>query len=57
MRFSQASVAIRGRTPALGEHNETILAQLLGFTPERIAALTTSGVLVKKVPAQWDRTE
>ncbi len=57
MRFSQAPVAMRGRNPALGEHNETILSQILGFTPERIAALTTSGVLVKKVPVQWDRSE
>jgi crotonobetainyl-CoA:carnitine CoA-transferase CaiB-like acyl-CoA transferase len=48
MRFSEERVAIRGRTPALGEHNETILSQLLGLAPEQIAALTSSGVLVKK---------
>jgi crotonobetainyl-CoA:carnitine CoA-transferase CaiB-like acyl-CoA transferase len=57
MRFSDASVAIRGRTPALGEHNETILTELLGLAPERIAALTTSGVLVKNVPAEWASDE
>jgi crotonobetainyl-CoA:carnitine CoA-transferase CaiB-like acyl-CoA transferase len=57
MRFSSASVAIRGRTPALGEHNEIILSQILGFTPERITALTTAGVLVNKVPEQWNSTD
>jgi crotonobetainyl-CoA:carnitine CoA-transferase CaiB-like acyl-CoA transferase len=53
MRFSNAAVAIHGRTPALGEHNETILTEL-GYTPERIAELTQSGVLVSTVPADWD---
>lgn len=57
MRFSDALVAIRGRTPALGEDNESILSQILDFTPEQIAALTTSGVLVKKVPADWNRPD
>ncbi len=54
MRFSEERVAIRTRAPALGEHNETILSQLLGYAPERVAALTASGVVVKKVPAGWD---
>ena len=57
MRFSDAPVAIRGRTPALGEHNEAILSRLPGFTSERIAALTASGVLVKKVPEQWESAD
>src|SRR5579875_68734 len=54
MRFSDERVAIRGRTPALGEHNETILSQLPNYTPQRIADLTASGVLVSKIPAGWD---
>jgi len=49
MRFSDARVAIQDRTPALGEHNEAVLSQVLDFAPERIAALTASGVLVQKV--------
>ena len=46
--FSDSPVMIHGRTPALGEHNEPVLARLLDYTPERIAALTDSGVLIKK---------
>jgi crotonobetainyl-CoA:carnitine CoA-transferase CaiB-like acyl-CoA transferase len=57
MRFSSAPVAIQGRTPALGEHNETVLSQLLGYGPERIATLTASGVLVKQAPAQTNSTD
>lgn len=46
--FSGSSATIPGRTPALGEHNEAVLARLLDFAPERIAALTDSGVLIRK---------
>ncbi len=56
LHFSDSQVAIRGRTPALGEHNEAVLSRLLGYTPDRIATLTEAGVLVSKVPAQWGST-
>jgi len=47
-RFSETSVEIRDRAPLLGEHNERILSRYLGYLPERIAALTESGVLVQE---------
>jgi crotonobetainyl-CoA:carnitine CoA-transferase CaiB-like acyl-CoA transferase len=50
--FSGSLVTIPGRTPALGEHNAPVLSRLLDFTPERIAALTDSGVLIEKVPGE-----
>jgi benzylsuccinate CoA-transferase BbsF subunit len=33
------------RPPLLGEHTDTVLAQVLGYAPERIAALRAEGVL------------
>lgn len=47
-RFSETTVEIRGRTPLLGEHNESVLSRYLGFSADRIAALTQSGVLVQE---------
>lgn len=46
--FSETTVEIRSRTPLLGEHNEKILSQYLGYSADRIAALTQSGVLVQE---------
>jgi crotonobetainyl-CoA:carnitine CoA-transferase CaiB-like acyl-CoA transferase len=57
LRFSGAPVAIGGRTPALGEHNAAVLAQLPGYSAERIAALTEAGVLVSKVPPGWNSAQ
>ena len=47
-RFSDTTVEIRSRTPFLGEHNEAILSRYLGYSADRIAALTQSGVLVQE---------
>ena len=44
-KFSNASVEVRGHAPKLGEHNETVLKQLLEYDNEKIAALAASGVL------------
>lgn len=57
MRFSAAHVAIRGRTPALGEHNSAVLSRVLGFAREQIAQLADSGVIVERVPAEWSSSE
>jgi CoA:oxalate CoA-transferase len=57
MRFSNARVAIHGRTPALGEHNAAVLSRFLGYNADQIATLTDSGVLVSKVPAQWNSAD
>jgi crotonobetainyl-CoA:carnitine CoA-transferase CaiB-like acyl-CoA transferase len=45
-RVSGASVKIRGRTAFLGEHNEAVLSRFLGYSKEKIAELTASGVLI-----------
>ncbi|MBI3246690.1 MAG: CoA transferase [Deltaproteobacteria bacterium] len=47
-RFSETTVEIRSRAPLLGEHNEKILSHYLGYSPERIVALTQSGALVQE---------
>ncbi len=47
-RFSETTVEIRRRAPLLGEHNESVLSRYLGYAPEKIAALTQTGVLVQE---------
>jgi crotonobetainyl-CoA:carnitine CoA-transferase CaiB-like acyl-CoA transferase len=46
--FSETTVEIRSRAPLLGEHNERILSRYLGYSTEKIAALTQAGVLVQE---------
>jgi crotonobetainyl-CoA:carnitine CoA-transferase CaiB-like acyl-CoA transferase len=43
--YSDARVEIRMRAPMLGEHNEAMASDVLGYTKEKIAALKRSGVL------------
>jgi CoA:oxalate CoA-transferase len=43
--FSDARVEIRMRAPLLGEHNESALAAVAGYSAEKIAELNQSGVL------------
>jgi formyl-CoA transferase len=38
-KFSQTPAAVRRPPPRLGEHTEQVLVELLGYTPEEIAAL------------------
>ena len=45
LRFSQATVKIRGRAPLLGEDNEAVLSAVLGYPPDKIAQLRQTGVL------------
>ncbi len=45
-RVSDASVKIRARTAFLGEHNEAVLSRYLGYSKEKVAELTASGVLI-----------
>jgi benzylsuccinate CoA-transferase BbsF subunit len=33
------------RPPLLGEHTDAVLKEILGYTPERVAALRAEGVL------------
>jgi CoA:oxalate CoA-transferase len=46
--FSQTPSAIARRAPMLGEHNEAVLSEVLGFSMDRIDALTKSGILVQE---------
>ncbi len=50
-RLSATPGAIRLPAPALGEHNDAILADA-GFDPSRIAALRASGALVGPAPGK-----
>jgi crotonobetainyl-CoA:carnitine CoA-transferase CaiB-like acyl-CoA transferase len=44
-RFSEATVEIPGRAPFLGEHNEEVLREVLGYQQSRIDALREAGVV------------
>lgn len=45
LRFSSYERHPEMEAPTLGEHNETVLRQYLGYSPERIDALRQQGVL------------
>ena len=45
VKFAGAPVAVRGHAPTLGEHNETVLRDLLGYDEQRMLALHDAGVL------------
>jgi crotonobetainyl-CoA:carnitine CoA-transferase CaiB-like acyl-CoA transferase len=47
-RFSETAVEIPDRAPLLGEHNERVLTRYLGYSEDKIAALTRAGVLVQE---------
>jgi crotonobetainyl-CoA:carnitine CoA-transferase CaiB-like acyl-CoA transferase len=44
-QMSGSSVAVRHAAPRLGEHTDQVLQEILGYSPERIAALREAGVL------------
>ena len=44
-KFSDASVGVSAPAPTLGEHNSSVLSDLLGYDAQKIAALTSAGVL------------
>ena len=50
LRFSeQSDYGARGRqAPLLGEHNEAVLGELLGYDRARIDALTADGVVMER---------
>jgi crotonobetainyl-CoA:carnitine CoA-transferase CaiB-like acyl-CoA transferase len=53
-RMSETPAMIRGRAPLLGEHNERILSDYLGYSREKIEGLTKAEVLVQDPRvAQW----
>ena len=50
--LSNATVEIPFRAPLFGEHNEEILQNRLGYTPEQIATLYREGILVRETQVQ-----
>jgi CoA:oxalate CoA-transferase len=45
VKLSRSPASIRRPAPVLGEHNEEILTQLLGYTEEEVAGLRKTGVI------------
>ena len=45
LRFSRTPVASLGPAPDLGEHNETVLQGLTGYTPDQVERLRADGVI------------
>lgn len=45
LRFSDAVCGQRAPAPTLGQHNEEVLTELLGVTPEELASLREAGVI------------
>jgi CoA:oxalate CoA-transferase len=52
LRFSEGATEIPRRAPLLGEHNHEILADLLGYSEAKIAALTQAGLLVREAAVE-----
>lgn len=47
-KLSTLDMSIPYRAPYLGEHNEEILIERLGYSPERVASLYAQGVIVQE---------
>jgi crotonobetainyl-CoA:carnitine CoA-transferase CaiB-like acyl-CoA transferase len=45
LKYSATPGAIRRPPPLLGEHTDDVLADVLGYAPERIEALRRQGVV------------
>src|SRR5205085_9563966 len=45
IKYLNSEARVRGPAPMLGEHNAEVLAEVLGYSEERIAALRDEGVL------------
>ncbi len=52
-KFSKSALRIKGPAPAMGEHNQRLLMELLGMTEEEYLALEGDGAITK-VPQQGD---
>lgn len=48
IRYSDTRVEIRRPAPLLGQHNAEVLGRYLGYSADRVAGLTDSGVLVQE---------
>ena len=45
IKFSETPTTIYRPAPALGEHNEEVYGQMLGYTPEQVAELKEQGII------------
>ena len=45
IKFSDTETRISRPAPALGEHNEEVFAEFLGYTPEQVAQLKEQGII------------
>jgi crotonobetainyl-CoA:carnitine CoA-transferase CaiB-like acyl-CoA transferase len=45
LRFTRTPVSIRTPAPAIGEHTDAVLEDILGYTPDRVALLRADGVV------------
>jgi CoA:oxalate CoA-transferase len=45
VKYKNSEATVRGHAPMLGEHNDDVLRDTLGYAPDRIAALHAQGVL------------
>jgi crotonobetainyl-CoA:carnitine CoA-transferase CaiB-like acyl-CoA transferase len=54
-RFSESSVEVRGRAPLMGEDNEKVLSEMLGYPAGKIEQLTERGILFKRSPEEYLR--
>ncbi len=50
LRFSKYAVPTDLQAPLLGEHNEEVLSNRLGYSPEQIANLVADKILFRKLP-------
>ena len=48
IHYSDARVEIRRPAPLLGQHNADVLSRYLGYSAEKVAALTENGVLIQE---------
>ena len=48
IHYSDTRVEIRRPAPLLGQHNADVLSRYLGYSAEKVATLTDSGVLVQE---------
>jgi CoA:oxalate CoA-transferase len=56
-RFSDAPVEVSGRAPLMGENNEEIMTELLGYSAEKIARLIKEGVVLKQAASDYSSTK
>ena len=45
VKYANSTATVRGHAPMLGEHNDEVLRELLGYSDDKIGALRAQGVL------------